>query len=164
MNNMQLYIIKQAYDSAIRRAEAQAEENQGELSEKLAKELDLLEGQLVEKIEACAMYYKNEVATAEMIENEINNLKERLQGHKNKIVSIKGYLRNFVPELQKYEFASSKISWRKSERVVVDNQADMPKEFLKIETSVKLSEVKNALKQGVSLPAHIEQLQNIQIS
>ena len=61
---------------------------------------------------------------------------------------------------------SASISFRKSEQVAIDNEADLPEEYKREIVTIKPDKtaIKSAIKAGKGIPgAHIEECINIQI-
>ena len=116
---------------------------------------------------------ENIVFLIENTENDIAGLKEqeeifkaRRQAAKKKLESLKGYL-SYALGGQKFETVKAKVSFRKSEAVIVENEAKIPKEYWteKVTEGIDLTAVKNALKAGNDVAgARLEERLNPQIN
>ncbi len=110
--------------------------------------------------------YKNSLSIAKQIDEEIKSLQKRKKSHQSKANSIKDFLQRIIVTGEKYEDATAKISWRKSESVWFDEMHinKLPKETLKTTVEVKKTELKKWLKEnGQHEHAHLESNQNIQL-
>ena len=161
--NISLFSIDAAYQLAQDRAEEYAAEHNGEILPEFDTELTALEMDRDKKIDCTIRYYKNQLALADMIEAELDALKSRIKVHRNNAERNKNYLGYIIQPGQKLEYGCGKISWRKSERVEVQDINALPESFVKVERSAMLTEIKAALKQGIILPARIVEMQNIQV-
>jgi len=163
-DNFTLYEIDQAYQSAQDRADQYAAEHNGEMLPEHYQALDALEMTRDIKIENSIKYIKNQKAMAEMIESEIETLKARAKAHTAAAERNKAYLAYIIKPKEKHEYGCGKISWRESQKLIVDAPNLVPDQYVKIETSIKVQEIKDAIKAGEKIEfAHIETIQNIQI-
>lgn len=139
----------------------------GETGEVLDYEkLDGLQMERDKKIE-------NIVFLIENTENDIAGLKEqeeifkaRRKASEKKLESLKGYL-SYALQGQKFETVRAKVTFRKSEAVIVEDEAKVPKEYWteKVTEGIDLTAVKDALKAGKSVEgARIEERYNPQIN
>lgn len=160
---MNLYEIDIAYRMVLEKAKAAAEENEGIIPDDLSMELDAIEMTRDLKIENIVKAYKNEIALADMINSELKSLQSRIKSHENSADWLKKWLSMFIAQGEKFEFGSGKISWRKSSSVIIDESV-LPDEYWKITKSPMKTEVKEAIKKGITIAgASIEEKQNIQI-
>lgn len=83
--------------------------------------LDELETELEDKLEACAIVYKNKQAEADAIDNEINILKKRKERLIKQSDSLKKYILACmqIADVKKLETPKVALSTRKSSSVVV---------------------------------------------
>ena len=101
--------------------------------------------------------------------NAVKAEKERLDG-------IKKYAENAVARMEerlvdamqlfgkpKVELDTMKLSLRKSERVVVDDEAKVPADCIKVTTTVNKADLKAHIKAGEDCGAHLEENQSLQI-
>jgi len=146
------------------RAEAQAEENKGEISEILNSYLDKLEIERDIKIGNVCRYYKSLLAESEMVKSEAKKLIERSRVTENKAEYLKKYLAVFVDEGERFQDENSKVSWRKSEMVIIKDDIDVPKEYQRITIAPDKTGLKKAIKAGEEFEGiSIIEKQNIQI-
>lgn len=117
-----------------------------------AENIENLELARAEKIEGCAVVYKEFVAEADALAAEIKNLQERKRVTENKAEWLKKYLAENLNG-EKFNTPKCKISYRKSESVAFDGDiARMPDEYCKVERKLDKTAVKKALKAGLDVP------------
>ena len=160
---MTLYEISEQYRQLLENIEI--DEN-GEMLN--IEELEEAEGQLKEKLEATALYVKELKAMAESIKVEMVALKERADAKIKRAESLSRYMGSIMQSHEMKEFGSSKVrlSFRKSDAVIIDNEFMIPKNYLKETTTVTPDKVaiKKSLKFGEAIPgAHLEERENLQI-
>ena len=156
------------YNALVESADAET----GEVSVDIADALERAQGTFEEKAVATATVYRMLGEESERVENAI----ARLESYKNKLDKEAERVKTTLSVVcQKTGVTSlrgmyANISFRNSEKTVVDNIEDIPDEFIrvKVERSPMLNEIKAAIKaaeaQGATFPgAHIEKIQNIQI-
>lgn len=127
--------------------------------------LELLEMERDRKISNVACWIKNLKAEAEALKTEKNNLAKRQAACDNKAEQLKEYL-SYALNGMKYKDARCTISYRKSESVDVDPAAidNLPDEFIKVEKTVKKTELKDAMKLGFEFEGcRLVEKNNIQI-
>lgn len=160
---MRLYEIDKSIEQVIENGFSVDEET-GELLF-TPEDLEKLNLDRSEKIENTALIIKNYLALSEDIKQEENALKER----RNSIQKKVDYLQNLLSMSlngEKFETAKCSISFRKSAKVIIDENTELPEEYTKstIKVEPNKTEIKNALKQGIEIKGcRIEQTQNIQI-
>ena len=116
---------------------------------------------------------ENIVFAIENTEHDIAGLKEqeeifkaRRQAAEKRRDSLKGYLL-YALQGQKFETVRAKVTFRKSEAVIVEDEAKVPKEYWteKVTEGIDLTAVKGALKAGKSVSGtRIEERYNPQIN
>jgi siphovirus family protein len=150
-----------------------------EIDAGIAECIDEETGEIVdfEKLDALQMErekkIENIVWLIENTENEIAGLKEqeeifkaRRQAAEKKQESLKGYLTHALKG-EKFETVKAKVSFRKSEAVIVEDEVKVPKDYWveKVTEGIDLTAIKNALKAGKSVEgARIEERLNPQIN
>ena len=117
-----------------------------------------------EKIENLALWYKDLLAEANALKEEKEAFAVREKAAKNKAESIKNYL-SYALNGENFKTTKCALSFRKSEKTVIDDIYSIPENFLKYsEPKADLAEIKNAIKNGEEIKgAHLEETQNIQI-
>lgn len=117
-----------------------------------------------EKIENLALWYKDLLAEANALKDEKEAFAAREKAAKNKAESIKNYL-SYVLNGESFKTTKCALSFRKSEKCIVDDFYSIPESFLKYaEPKADLTEIKKAIKNGEEIKgAHLEETQNIQI-
>lgn len=160
---MKLYDIHNQFKDALEalnNAETEAEYYEAEVR------LSALDADKDAKLEACCAHLKNLRAEEEMIDNEIHKLKDKLDTAQAKANKFETYLTACLTPGEPWSKGIHSIKWRKSERVIVDDEEAIPSAY-KVEhlkyTSDKVLLHKD-LKCGAVIPgAHLKEYQNIQI-
>lgn len=113
--------------------------------------LAMLEMERDTKISNVACWIKDLKAEAEAIKAEKMSLAKRQATCENKVEQLKKFLAEALGGA-KFKDSRCSISYRKSESVQLDDMAifKLPDEFVKIEKSPRLTEIKNAIKEGQS--------------
>jgi hypothetical protein len=111
--------------------------------------LNALEMERDQKVSNVACWVKDLKAEAEAIKAEKQSLDKRQRAAENKAEQLKNYL-TYVLNGTKYKDARVSISYRRSESVQCSDDAinTLPDEFIKVEKSVKKTELKEAMKNG----------------
>jgi len=129
--------------------------------------LDSIQGTVAEKAEGILMVMKTLEAEQDAYTKEIARLNDLKTKSKKKVDSMKEYLSYNLQQMdiKKLDTALFKLSFRKSESVVIDDQTQLPKEYIKVKTteSPDKTALKKALKDGDVKGCHIETKQNLQI-
>lgn len=121
---MNLYEIKKELEEAILNS---VDMETGEITN--PELLDSLNMALNEKRENIALYIKNLVADSKAIDEEIKNLTARKKSINNKVDWLKSYLAN-DSQGNKFETAKVVVSFRKSNSIDIQPNAEIPDEFL----------------------------------
>lgn len=130
--------------------------------------LDALETERNTKLEGVALYIKSLEAEADAMKAEEKALAERRAVREKKAERLRRYLSDSMQALgdTKLETARVALSFRKSESVVIEDQAALPVEFLKVkmtETPDKTA-IKKAIKAGATVEgAALVENKNLQI-
>lgn len=117
-----------------------------------------------QKIEGIGCWIKNLLADAKALKEEKDNLAARQKAAENKAASLKEFLSSYLNG-EKFKTAKVAISYRKSDSVVVAENAILPEEFLKYaEPTPDKVGLKAALKSGKEISGvTLVTSQNIQI-
>ena len=161
--NLSLYEIDQAYQLAQGRADTYAAEHDGEMLPEHWQELDALEMSRDAKIENSIKWYKNELALADMIDAELDALKARAKAHWTAAERTRAYMANLIKPGEKQEYGCGKIGWRGSDSVEVPDINALPEQYIKVERSARLLDIRAALKRGEILPVTLMHHDNLQI-
>ena len=147
--------------------------DEGEIPEEaIADTLEAIEGEIEIKADNIACLIKTLDAEAAAIKVEEKMLAERRKAKENAQERIKAYLAEVLQRLNinNIETARNKITFRKSESVVIDDSfitwaRDNRADLLNFsEPTANKTEIKKALKGGAEIEgAYIESKQNIQI-
>ena len=116
------------------------------------------------KFENLALWYNDLISEAEALKAEKEAFAAREKVAKNRAESIKNYL-SFALQGEDFKTTKCVVSFRKSEKTIVDDIGELPEEYLTIaEPKANLTEIKKAIKNGEEIKgAHIEETHNIQI-
>jgi CxxC motif-containing protein len=164
MSNLNIYQIEKEYLELAN----QLIESGGEVSPELELQLTINQEQLEQKARGYGFVVKQMESDVSIIDAEI----ERLKGLKNSRLKTIERLETTVSnamqlyQINRLETPTLKISFRKSESVEIDNEADIPAQFLKekITYTIDKTAIKEAIKKGeVVIGARLQQNQNIQI-
>ena len=148
-----------------RRLNAMLEETGGELTPELEEALAITEANFVSKAEnygKAILHYKQMVAAAKAETDRIKAIQKTCE---NAIARMEERLRDamILFDKPKVEMATLKLSLRKSERVVIDDENNLPADCIVVKTEVSKTEVKRHLKAGEIIGAHLEENQSLQI-
>lgn len=132
--------------------------------------LEAVIGQFDAKAQSVIGYIKNQEATAEMLEEHIKQMGEKLKDIKARNQSLKDYLeRNMlaagIKEI-KADDGTFKASFRKSKAVDVFDEAQIPAEFMRERVTIvpDKTAIKKAIESGQEVAgAKIEERLNLQI-
>ena len=128
-----------------------------------ADNLEELEGEYLDKLEACGIYCKNEQAEIDAIKAEEKRLADRRRVKENKVKRLKEYMLQSMDATQTKKLDTPKcyISTRKSQRVVIDNESKIPRQYVVMKESIDKTEIRKALKNGTVDGAHMEESVNL---
>ena len=159
-----LYDITLQYREMLEKMLDTASED-GEVDEQVMHELTQTQDALEVKAENCAAMYleiDSEVERIKRFEGKIKTRRERLQNRRDR---LKEYIdRNLTAaQIERIEGEFVNISYRKSEKVEIDNEAEIPEEYWRVTKEPDKTAIKQALKAGISMGAHLEQTKSIQI-
>lgn len=131
-------------------------------------QLKELEAKREDKLENTALFIKNLEAEVEAFKAEEKNLSKRRKTKENKLNWVRQFLSEFLASenVDKFETARCRLSFRKSESVEVDNVDLLPDELKKEEMTVTpdRTAIKKAIKAGIELKgARIVEKQNLQV-
>lgn len=148
-----------------RRLNAMLEETGGELTPELEEALAITEQNFVSKAEnygKAILHYKQMVAAAKAETDRIKAIQKTCE---NAIARMEERLRDamILFDKPKVEMATLKLSLRKSERVVIDDENNLPADCIVVKTEVSKTDVKRHLKAGETIGAHLEENQSLQI-
>lgn len=124
---MKLYEIAQEHEKIFLEIEA----NEGELTEELSKKLDAIEIERTRKVESVVRYIRNQESVAEAARTESARLLSIAERYEKTAENLEGYLLNCVGSAYVQQTPLGKVSFRRSERCVVIDEALIPKKFWK---------------------------------
>lgn len=141
-------------------------EAEGELTPELEEALIINEANLTLKAEDYVTSMAMFAASAEAAKAEIKRLQAFVKRADNAQERMKNAL-TFALEtfgIDKMEVGTHRISFRKSEGVVITDEVAIPNEYIIVETKVNKAQLKADLKAGAVVSgAHLETRRNIQI-
>lgn len=141
-------------------------EAEGELTPELEEALIINEANLTLKAEDYITSMAMFAASAEAAKAEIKRLQAFVKRADNAQERMKNAL-TFALEtfgIDKMEVGTHRISFRKSEGVVITDEVAIPNEYIIVETKVNKAQLKADLKAGAVVSgAHLETRKNIQI-
>ena len=163
-----LYLItrdcQELYDKLIDSLDSETGEIDGEIANALAVKQEEFENKAL-NVAGVVRMFENK---SEEIDREI----ERLTAIKDKVDNTVGRLKTSLSTacqtlgFEKIEGIHAKISFRKSEKTVIDNLEEIPQEYKveKVTYTADKTKIKEALKSGLNVSgAHLEENKSIQI-
>lgn len=159
-----LYEVSALLTAAIEAGFAEANEETGELPDDWDHFITECQMERDDKALSVARYIKSMDAEAAAIRNEEKALASRRHAAEGRSERLTAYLAGWIKPGEKLSDANTKISWRKSSRVIIDDESTVPESCWKVERSIVKTEVKKAIAAGAQIKAHIEENQNLQIS
>ena len=163
---MKVYELAEELKKVESEIDAYADEHYGEIPPDLLFKLDKLQAEQSKIIEGIYKSFKNRIALDAALESEIKTLQSRIKSNNRTIESLKDLLGKIIGTGNKYANGLVNISWKKSERLIIDETWEYPETFYKIKTSKVLSkeDMKAYIKEGGIIEhAEIVECQNIQI-
>jgi len=159
-----LYEINQDLYNVMQEAALEASESDGEISDIIGKKLDALNQERSVKIGNVCRFYKSLLGEAAMVKEEAAALTERAKATANKAESLKNYLGYMMKPGEEYSDTTSKVSWRASKSLVVDEDAAIPKKFQRITIEPDKKGLKEAIESGKKFKGiFIDERNNINI-
>ena len=150
-------------NKAILEFDYEIDEETGEILN--AEALDALQLARDEKIEGVGLWIKNLQAEAEAVKKEKDAMADRQRRLEKKAESLKNYLA-YALQGERFSTPRIAISWRKSESVLIPDEALLDARFVNI-TMIKKPDkklIKDTLKAGREVPgAELITKQNLQI-
>lgn len=148
-----------------RRLNAMLEENGGEITPEIEEALAVNETNFVQKAESygyAILHYKAVVAAVKAEKDRLDAIKKTAE---NAIARMEERIVAAMQQFDrpKVEADTLKLSLRRSERVVVDDEAKVPADCKTIKVEVSKTELKRHLKAGEDCGAHIEENTSLQI-
>ena len=163
-----LYNLATEYQELYTALVSTADEETGEVDVDIAAALANVQGTFEEKAIATATVSRMLGNTVEEVSKEIDRLK-RLKAHlEREDGRVREYLKRAMEMTgtEKVQGISASISFRKSEQTVIDNEGELPEEYITAKTTYTANKtaIKAAIKAGNDVPgAHIETVMNLQI-
>lgn len=147
---------------------ASVDEETGEVSADIAQALDVKEEEFNGKAVAVATVSRRFGAMVSQIDGEIKRLQALKERAKNTEQRLKQSLAEACQRLGKTKIdgISATISFRRSEKTIVDDETVLPEELFNVTITKKpdLTRIKSIISAGGTVPgAHVETVQNIQI-
>lgn len=110
--------------------------------------LKTVEGAIEEKLEGYAMVIKNLESDVVGMKTEEKRIAERRKGIENQLERMKNAIANTLENSGQDKVKTEKFtfSWRKSSAVHITNEALIPKEYIKVTTTISREELGKRLK------------------
>ena len=148
-----------------RRINAMLEETGGEITPELEEALAINEGNFITKAEnygKAILHYKTIVAAIKAEKDRLDGLKKTAE---NAVARMEERLVAAMQTFDKPKVESStlKLSLRKSERVIIDDENAVPADCKTIKVEISKTDLKRHLKAGEMCGAHLEENQSLQI-
>lgn len=148
-----------------RRINAMLEESGGELTPELEEALAINEGNFLVKAKGygqAILYYKTIISAVKAEKDRLDAIKKTAE---NAIARMEKRLVDAMQQFdkQKIELDTMKLSLRRSESVVVDDETKVPADCIKVKTEVSKTDLKAHIKAGEDCGAHLEENQSLQI-
>lgn len=148
-----------------RRLDAMLEESGGELTPEIEEALAVNENNFMEKgrdYGFAILRYKAFIDAIKAEKNRLDGLKKTAE---NAIARMEERMVTAMQTFgrEKVEMDTIKLSLRKSERVVVDDENAVPADCKTIKVDISKTELKKHLKAGEECGAHLEENQSLQI-
>ena len=159
---MKLYEISDALRTALEHIEV--DEETGEII--AADELHEVEALAADKVEATALYLKEEDAEIKALKEEIDRMTARLKSKTKRNDYIKSMLLDALHATGKVKTARVTVSIRTTQAVEVSEGADLPEAFQTVKKTVSPNKVaiKQALLDGIEVPGcHLEARESVSI-
>ena len=163
-----LFNLAKEYTDLYSALVSSVDEETGEVDVDIASALANLQGSFEEQAISTATVSRMLGNTVDEVSKEIDRLK-RLKVHlEREDGRVKEYLKKAM-ELtgtEKVQGISASISFRQSEQTVIDNEEELPEEYITVKTTYTPNKtaIKTAIKAGKDVPgAHIETVKNLQI-
>lgn len=128
--------------------------------------LDSLRMDMVEKLEGVALYTKGLDAEAKAIREEEKALAARRRAKEGRAESLRGYMSRVMSDnkMSDMETARCRLSFRRSERVEVDDPMSIPVQYRKTVVEPDKAAIRKALKDGVTIAgARLVERENLQV-
>lgn len=167
MNKVSLYNLSEQYIQLFEALMLSADEN-GEIDSDISLALDNISDKFEEKAIAVATVWR----AVDTYENDIEAEIKRLQAIKKRVGcesnKLKSYLSNACQKtgLMSIQGIHANISFRKSTATIVDDESEIPKEYMEenVTYTPNLKKIKSAIESGIIIHGvHIEERNNIQI-
>lgn len=161
---MTLYEINQQMEEAINRMFAEANDNDGEVSQETTDLIAELQIARDDKLEALGCVIKNKKAEAKAIKEEADILAKRKKSLDREVDSLEKYV-SMMLNGQPFESAKVKFSFRESEQVIIDDDKKLARIWFRkvVKFEPNKDAIKEAIKAGKKVRfAHIEKKQNLQ--
>lgn len=164
IDNLKLYEINDSLRSVLDQINEIAETNEGEIPELWSNLLDDIQLSKEKKSLDIARYIKSLKLQTIAIKSEIDKLSQRYRSCMNQSDRLTEYLKSNMAPGEKYKDSNTIISWRKSERLKVNNENIIPSIYIKTEITIMKSILKRDIKNGIEIEGvELEPIQNIQI-
>ena len=132
----------------------------------LTEKMKALQLDRKDKISGCIYAINKREDKIELAKKEIERLKELIKICENQDERIREYLLQNIKIGEKIDLGLHSIGWRKSEAIEIENESDIPKEYMteKITLTPNKTKIKEAIKGGFEVKGcKLVERQNLQI-
>jgi hypothetical protein len=134
----------------------------------LEQVIDSIAMELEQKSENIVKLIANWESDADAIDVEIKRLQNLKKHKESRAEWLRGYLeRNLINAgIDKLDFKTHKVSFRKSTRVIVEDERLVPEKYKRVKTVVDVDKtaIKEAWKQGIGVEGtRVDEFKNLQI-
>ena len=165
-NKLTLYEINDEIVALENALFSSLDEDTGEVDTDIAKQLN--EMQIIQqgKLNNIAIVNEKINDNVALAKAKMKNLKEYIEKQEKAQQRLLDYVSNNLEVGKKYDLGIHSISWRKSEAVEIENENDIPKEYMteKITLTPNKTKIKEAIKGGAEVKGcKLVERQNLQI-
>lgn len=165
MSVFKLYEINEQLEYLLDNILISAQENDGVIDDEQLLALEEITTERNIKILDIARYIKTLNAKAEAVYTEAKKLQKRYTTYSEYGEKLRKVIQIYLKEGEKLEDYTTRIFWRKSDRVEIEDEYKIPDEYFIFEKRPSLQSIKKAIKQGVDIPGvKLTDHQNLQIN
>lgn len=136
-------------------------------AEAIAEAFDQIEGEVEYKADCMAMVRQELLNSAEACRKEADRLTKRARAFENNAGVLMGRLEYLMRFTDKLKFKTTKFNFgiqKNPPSLVIDDEKQVPPEYLVIEYKVNKAAIKDAIKAGDQIEfAHMEQTEGLRI-
>lgn len=117
-----------------------------------SEDLEAVRAEKRDKLEACGLYIKNQLALADAIKTEEAELRKRRNAITSKVEHLKEYVARSLDDTM--ETPRVRLGIRRSTRLEITDEASVPSEYMRVRNVVSYDKnaMTSAIKQGAEIP------------